>query len=159
MKKLIFIIFLSPVILIQCGQQKNVIQKNLPFHITEKTYQNWIGGVEGSNRTYLRLKGDIKPSNIQFVSIFFHNREQKVNALFQGDTFTIENNFFQKKEDMNMTGDPAGEYGNKPPVDQKENDFPFDLKDNEAVLYYHVNGKDYYYKVTDIKKLDNRILE
>jgi hypothetical protein len=118
----------------------------------------WVGGKEGSSGTFLRIKGDLKPSGVHFMSVFFHNREQKVNATFQDGTFTIESNFFNKKDDRNMTGDPVGEYGNKVPSD-KENDFPFELNDDEAVLYYHVNGKEYYFKVTGIKRLDNRIFE
>ena len=159
MKKISLLLFLIlSLALTQCGQQKGVVQKNVPFSITEKTYQMWIGGKEGSNGTFLRIKGDIKPYGVQFISVFFHNKEQKVNATFQDGTFTIESNFFSKKDDMNMTGNPAGEYGNKVPTD-KDADFPFDIKSNEAVLYYRLNGKEYYYKVTDIKKLDNKIFE
>ena len=159
MKKIsLLILMISAFALSSCSQQKGVVQKNVPFTITEKTYQMWVGGKEGANGTFLRIKGDVKPSGIQFMSVFFHNREQKVNATFNDATFTIESNFFNKKDDMNMTGDPVGEYGNKVPTD-KDKDFPFDLKDNEAVLYYHVNGKEYYYKVTDIKKLENKIFE
>jgi hypothetical protein len=155
----LFILLITGMALTQCSSQKEVVQKNVPFSITEKFYQNWVGGKEGSSGTYLKIKGDIKPSTVQFVSVFFHNREQKVNAMFQNGTFTIESNFFQKKDDMNMTGDPAQEYGNKVPVADKDEDFPFELKDNEAVLYYNVSGKDYYYKIVDIKKLENRIFE
>ncbi len=160
MKKISLLIFLfSTIALTQCSQQKGVVQKNIPFTITEKTYQMWVGGKEGSSGTFLRIKGDIKPYGVQFMSVFFHQKEQKVNATFQDGTFTIESNFFNKeKDDMNMTGNPSGEYGNKVPA-AKDTDFPFDLKNNEAVLYYHVNGKEYYYKVTDIKKLENKIFE
>jgi len=160
MKKIsLLILLISAMALTQCGEQKGVVQKNVPFTITEKTYQNWIGGKEGASGTFLRIKGDVKPYGIQFMSVFFHHKEQKVNATFEDGTFTIESNFFSKKNDMNMTGDPSGEYGNKVPAADKDADFPFDLKSNEAVLYYHVNGKEYYYKVTDIKKLENKIME
>ena len=159
MKKISLLIFMiSAFALSSCSQQKGVVQKNVPFTITEKTYQMWVGGKEGSSGTFLRIKGDLKPSGVHFMSVFFHNREQKVNATFQDGAFTIESNFFNKKDDRNMTGDPVGEYGNKVPSD-KENDFPFELNDDEAVLYYHVNGKEYYFKVTGIKRLDNRIFE
>jgi hypothetical protein len=31
-------------------------------------------------------------------------------------------------------------------------DIPFELKDDEAVIVYQINGRDYYYKVSNIEK-------
>ena len=53
-------------------------------------------------------------------------------------------------EDFVMHSDPKKEYGNKPPVVLK--DFPFDLKADEAMVRYMVDGKVKYFRINVIPK-------
>ena len=40
-------------------------------------------------------------------------------------------------------------------VAKKDSDgIPFELEDDQAVLVYQINGKDFYYKISDIEKLE-----
>jgi hypothetical protein len=55
--------------------------------------------------------------------------------------------------DLVMRGDPADEYGNKPPSESKSN-IPFDLQNDEAVVMYSVNGQESYHKISGIEKIE-----
>lgn len=145
--------------LTQCKSQDNLLQKKTPFNITEKTYQYWIGGKEGSSGTNLVIKGDYDLSPLHFDTVFFQNREEKITAEFNSNQFQIFLRIASiddpEKKNLIMSKNPEDEYGNKIPV--KTKNIPFDLKEDEAVLLYNVNGKEYYYKVIGIKKLETII--
>jgi len=158
MKKisLIIIFIISASSLTQCKSQDSLIQKKTPFNVTEKTYQNWIGGKEGSSGTNLIIKGDYDLSPLHFETVFFQNKEEKIIAEFNSNQFEI---FLRiatindpEKKNLIMSKNPKDEYGNTIPF--KNKNIPFDLKEDEAVLLYNVNGKEYYYKITGIKKLE-----
>jgi len=131
---------------------QNVNQK-VPFTITEKTYFYWVGGKKGSTGTKIVIKGVQKTTNVNFPTIFFQNHEYKLSTEINNSGFTLIGNFSELiKKDMNMYGDPVGEYGNEAPNIKKN--IPFDLEKNEAVLVYSINGKDFYHKITEIKQLE-----
>lgn len=154
MQKLSLLSFFLILMISSCGNQKSVVQKKTPFEIVQKTYQDWTGGKEGATGTRLYLKGQLKSPNVHFESVFFHGREEKVNAMFNNGMFEIDVNLVNApKKDLKMTGNPAGEYGNEAPATQKEG-IPFKLNKDEAVIYYTINAKDYYKKITGIKELE-----
>jgi|LGVD01.1.fsa_nt_gb hypothetical protein len=152
---LLFVLILTTFSLTRCKSQDSVIQKKVPFTITEKTYQHWIGGKEGSSGTNLVLRGKYDLSPLHFDTVFFQNREEKIAAEFNSNIFTI---FLRiatidsDKANLKMSKDPKDEFGNPVPV--KTKNIPFDLKEDEAVLLYNVKGKEYYYKISGIKKLE-----
>lgn len=152
---LLFVLVLTTFSLTQCKSQDSVVQKKAPFSITEKTYQYWTGGKEGSSGTNLVLKGNYDLSPLHFDAIFFQNREEKIVAEFNSEQFVI---FLRiatidsDKKNLIMSKDPKDEYGNSVPV--KTKNIPFDLKEDEAVLLYNVKGKEYYYKINGIKRLE-----
>ncbi len=152
MKKisLLLVIIITTFSLVQCKSQDSVVQKDVPFTINKKTYQYWTGGKEGSSGTDLIIKGNYDLSPLHFDSIFFHNKQEKVSAQVNSNMYTIYIRVIDKK-DLNMSNNPVDEYGNPIPATKS---IPFDLKEDEAVLVYNISGKEYYYKITGIVKLD-----
>jgi len=138
-------------ILIGCKSQN--LETSAPFNIVEKNYFYWIGGKQGTQGTTITLEGQTTSSNISFSKVYFQNHEYDVSPEYNSYGFTIQGNFskFRERENV-MHKDPAQEFGNKPPVQEKK--IPFDLEDDEAVLLYSVNGLEGYHKITGIKQLD-----
>ena len=144
------IIILS-VIMIGCKSQS--LATSAPFNIDEKTYFYWVGGKQGTEGTTIRLVGRTQSLNVSFSKLYFQNNEYDIVPEFSSQGFSIEGTFSKFREkDVIMHKDPAAEYGNQPPkVDKK---IPFDLKDDEAVLLYSINGMEGYHKISEIKQLD-----
>ena len=144
------IIILS-VIMVGCKSQS--LATSVPFDIDEKTYFYWVGGKQGTEGTTIRLVGRTQSLNVSFSKLYFQNHEYDIVPEFSSQGFSIEGTFSKFREkDVIMHKDPAAEYGNQPPkVDKK---IPFDLKDDEAVLLYSINGMEGYHKISGIKQLD-----
>ena len=143
--------FVISVMLLGCKSQS--LETSAPFEIIEKDYFYWVGGQKGTQGTTVTFKGKTTSSNISFSKVYFQNHEYNVSPEFNSYGFTIQGNFtkFRERENV-MHKDPAEEYGNKPPVQEKK--IPFDLEDDEAILQYSVNGLEGYHKITGIKQLD-----
>ncbi|VAW11627.1 hypothetical protein MNBD_BACTEROID05-1234 [hydrothermal vent metagenome] len=134
----------------KCKTQ-NVDQK-IPFRISEKVYFYWVGGRKGSSGTTIIIKGVQETTNLYFPNIYFQNHKYDLKNELNDDGFTLTANVSELvKAGLKMDADPAGEYGNTPPVTKK---IPFDLAQNEAVLVYAISGKNYYHKITGIKQLE-----
>lgn len=137
---------------LQCKSQKDTTK--VPFEISEKNYFYFAGGKKGITGTTIKIVGKAKTLNLAFSTIFFQNQEYKIVPEFKGDEFILVGKITKmKNKDMNMHADALGEYGNKAPLIEKK--IPFELADNEAIIVYRINGKDYYYKLKDIKQLDD----
>ncbi len=134
----------------QCKSQK--VAEKAPFKITEKTYFYFAGGKKGTNGTTIKIVGNATSLNLGFTTIFFQNHEYKIIPEFKGEKFIlVGSNTEITKNDLNMHQDAASEYGNEAPKFEKK--IPFDLEKNQAILVYRINGKDFYYKITEIKQL------
>jgi len=143
----LFILFLAS------GCKTQSIETSAPFSIDEKTYFHWVGGKQGTQGTTIRLKGQTSSLNLSFSKIFFQNHEYDVVPQFSSNGFLLEASFSEFKDPVNILHkDPEKEYGNKPPSLEKK--IPFDLKNDEAIILYSVNGQEGYHKVTGIKELD-----
>lgn len=145
-----FLIFITLFAFTGCKTQNRTIKA--PFTITEKTYFYWVGGKEGTSGTTIKIVGTFKTTNLEFSRIYFQNHEYKIVPEFkQSEFIVIGNRSDQLKENIIMHRDPSQEFGNKPPNSDKK--IPFELEQNEAILVYAINGKDYYYKVESLKEL------
>jgi hypothetical protein len=144
------IIILS-VIIVGCKSQS--LATSVPFDLDEKTYFYWVGGKQGTEGTTIRLVGRTQSLNVSFSKLYFQNHEYDIVPEFSSQGFSIEGTFSKFREkDVIMHKDPVAEYGNQPPkVDKK---IPFDLKDDEAVLLYSINGMEGYHKISGIKQLE-----
>ena len=135
---------------ISCKTQN--VEKSIPFTIEEKHYFYWIGGKQGTEGTTIRIEGSTTLLNISFSKIFFQNHEYGIVPDFRSGYFILEGSHSKFRDNITMTNDPAGEYGNKAP--QVEKKIPFDIEDDEAILLYSLNGREEYHKITGIKQLD-----
>lgn len=144
------IIILS-VLVIGCKSQS--LATSAPFSIDEKTYFHWVGARQGTEGTTIRLVGRTQSLNVSFSKLYFQNHEYGIVPEFNSHGFLIEGTFSKFREkDMMVHKDPAVEYGNKSSKEEKK--IPFDLKDDEAVLLYSVNGMEGYHKISGLKQLE-----
>lgn len=126
-------------------------QNNIPFKITDKSYFYWIAGKKASNGIKIQIAGTFETRNLEFSTIYFHNREIKVVPQISVNGFTIVGGYTI----LNSEGILDEEYSqNTSKKESTSSDIPFELEENEAVLVYQINGKNFYYKIKDIKKLE-----
>jgi hypothetical protein len=126
------------------------LSEKAPFKIAGATYHNWIGGQPGVYGTNLIIGLEGK-ENVTFNSVYFINRiEKPYIETKKGKEYLVVNISISK---------PIGNKGKNenPDMVTKEivvskTDFPFKLKENEAVIKYMIGEKVYYYKVSEIKK-------
>ena len=129
-------------------------QSKVPFSIDEKTYFHWVGKSEAKRGTTITIKGFTQTLNLSFSKIYFQNHEYDVVPQFNGTDFVLSATRSELfPADLIMSGDPLEEYGNKPPSASKSK-IPFDLKNDEAVLQYSVNGQEAFHKVSGIRKME-----
>lgn len=133
----------------QCSSSKKM-QKKAPVKIAETYSQYWIAGIRGGGggtNVFIKLADK---SNTTLDSLYFRG---EVVAL----EFDNDNNYVGRflsdvnkgPEDLVMNGDAKKEFGNSVPL--KREKFPFELKDNEAVVSYKDRGKTKYFKIQDIE--------
>lgn len=138
-------------ILASCGGQQ--ITQDTPFSIEEKYYYHWVGGKQGTKGTTIEIGGSIETLNISFSKIYFQNHEYEVVPDINNLYFRLVGNRTEfRNQDKVMSSNPADEYGNQAPKTGAT--FPFDLKDDEAVIMYTLSGREGFLKVTGIKQMD-----
>lgn len=148
-------VFLITVSFTQCKSIQ--FEKNPPFKISSASYVVAVGGMPGSSS--MQFDANFTGGkNITFNELFFLGRKTKItfaknNTVLSGffNTSTIRN-----KKDLQMHRDGTKEYGNEPLKTEK---FPFELKENEAVISYTQENKLKYVKVTNIKKRQSIIMQ
>ena len=142
---LAILFFLS---LTQCKTIKTKQQSQHAITIENATYINWIGGQPNVSGTQVQFA--VKEQGVMPDSLYFHKKVVKIDIkqTNKGEIW-IANYTKEAAPDRQMCIPTEDEYGNKPPVMQK---FPFDLKENEAMLSYFVENRKYYYKITALTK-------
>ena len=136
----------------QCGTTK--FEANPPFKVNTASYTNWVGGQPGVRGVKVEIALKEK-SDIVFDSLFFNNMTTKLEKTqMDGETFLIGRfNTSSRKEDMVLHSDSTKELKNEAP---KEVKFPFELKNNEAVVSYTVNNKTKYFKLENLKEVKQK---
>jgi len=128
------------------------LDKNPPFQITSAMYQNWVGGLPGSNGVIVTISYQ-SDADIAFDSIYFLKKVSKLESNEYKGTKTLSGRIYTSvssdRNDLILHSDPKKELKNQLP---KLNKLPFDLKDTEAVISYKVESKIKYFKVIHIKK-------
>ena len=129
----------------QCKSTK--FDSNPPFTVEKSSFNNWVGGQPGVSGTrveiYLTDKVDIT-----FESLFFKNKKTNIEIREKkGKTFLTAHYDTSKRNDMVLESDIKKETVNKLPED-----FPFKLKENEAVISFKEGTKTKYVKIVDIKE-------
>lgn len=139
-----------------CANSKK-LQEQQPVALEQVYYTTWPGGAKdkasGIN-LFIPVK-NIKHSEVHLDSVYFRGRAAELKKEPR-DTDVYIANFRttseEKASDLVMSSDPREEYGNQPPEIVRE--FPFELREDEAVVSYKKDGKTNYYKITGIVKKD-----
>ena len=138
----------------QCGSAK--IENKAPFKIASATYNNWVGGVPGVSGTRVEIKLTEK-EDIVFDSLFFQNKKTKVE-ISEEKKVTVLRGFFntstKKNVDFILHSDAKKELKNTVPKQEK---FPFELKQNEAIISYKINNKTKFYKIENINEVKSAL--
>jgi len=134
----------------QCGSLK--LEKNPPFEIVSAKSQNWIGGMPGSNGMMVTISYKSE-SDIAFDSIYFSKKISKLQRYKNNGNksllATVYTSVSLGKSDLIMHSDTKKELKNELPKTKK---FPFELKENEAIISYLENGIVKFYKIENIRK-------
>jgi len=133
----------------QCKSTK--FDKTPPFTVTEATYTNWVGGIKGVRGVNVVINYT-SSSEVKFDSIYFINKVIKIEFKSVKEQQVLVGHFntssVNSKEDLVLHADSTKELKNTIPSLKK---FPFELKENEAVISYQEGKKTKYFKVENIK--------
>lgn len=150
--KTISLILALPIVLIsfaQCASNKPYqLQKEAPFTVTQAISQTYLGGRQGNKGEQLTIR--INDENIVLDSLFYKSRKLKLNKNQEGN-YTTKLSLSTGKH-YTMNSNPAEEYVNKAPV--MDDNIPFKLTGNEAVVSYIKENVTYYYKLGALTKGD-----
>lgn len=130
-----------------CSSQKKLVEQ-APFVVGGPTCQEYAAGrPEGGSGLILRIPLETLPSRIQFGKVYFRGRVLTPQLETENGSSVLICKFEREEaivqKDIIMHADPMEEVGNQPPVmlKEKEEDFPFELNSDEAVLEYKLEGK------------------
>lgn len=141
MKQFLSIIF--PIVFFGCSTLN--FDSKPPFTVTSALYKNWIGGQPGVKGTNVKITYvAIKP--IEFDSIYFRGKVTKLQIKNSNSSTAIFGYFNTSKiyNDIILSENSIEEFNNPIPEIKK---FPFQLKQNEAVISYKKNKNTNYYKI------------
>ena len=142
-------------VVILCGFSKcrsTKFDQKPPFIITSSSYTSWVGGVPGVSGTRVDITLSEK-TTIRFDSLFFKKKITKIEVSQANEKTVLTahyNTSKKQKTDFILHADSKKELKNEIPTITA---FPFDLKENDAVISYQVNGKTKYYKLENIQKV------
>ncbi len=139
-----------------CGAQKmEQTYKNTDFSKSQQAYaQQWTGGAPGSGSGVTLYFPTAITTGYEVEAIYFRNSINKTISYTADDRMTMVSRFrtdFNNRKDMNMHVDPKKEMQNEAPSLEK---FPFELKDDEAVIALKKTNSDKitYVKLTNIEE-------
>ncbi|MBT8184660.1 MAG: hypothetical protein KJN76_07455 [Eudoraea sp.] len=164
MRNAIYIVMSGILSLQGCSSQKK-LESSAPFTIDQATCQEWVGGKEESGTGFLlQLPLTAADSDdIEFKEVFFRGAIMETEVERADDKITLVCNFFKEKKvkpDIIMHADAKKEVGNQPPrLPKKGDEFPFELKPDEAVISYTASGSNKlkYIKIGGIVDKPSRI--
>ena len=130
---------------IQCNSLK--LENNPTFKITGATYNYWVGGQPGVSGIKVNI-GYQSDNKIIFDTIYFKKRAAKIEIrTFKGKTYLIGHFDTSTRKNRIVIDDTA-----LPKPVAKKAEFPFELKENEAVISYKHGNSIKYFKVLNLKK-------
>ena len=136
----------------QCGG--STLVKKLTLKVEKAFYNNWFGGQPGVRGTKVEIH--LKDaSEVIFVALYFQGKITKVEVS-QMEKFTRIIGHFstlkRKNRNLILDADMTKELENTIPSLEE---FPFQLKENEAILSYKKENKTLYFKIENIKKVQS----
>jgi len=136
----------------QCGG--STLVKKSTLKVEKAFYNKWFGGQPGVRGTKVEIH--LKDaSEVIFIALYFQGKRTKVEVS-QMEKFTRIIAHFstlkRKNRNLILDADITKELENTLPSLEE---FPFQLKENEAILSYKKEGKTLYFKIENIKKLQS----
>ena len=133
----------------QCGG--STLVKKSTLKVEKAFYNKWFGGQPGVRGTKVEIH--LKDaSEVIFVALYFQGKRTKVEVS-QMEKFTRIIAHFstlkRKNRNLILDADITKELENTLPSLEE---FPFQLKENEAMLSYKNDNKIVYFKIENIKK-------
>ena len=155
--KTIKIIRISSIIVIllgflQCGG--STLVKNPILKVEKVFYNNWVGGLPGVSGTKVEIHIE-DVSEVIFVALYFQGKRTKVEvSKIEKFTRIIAHFSTSRRKNRNLIldADITKELENTLPSLEE---FPFQLKENEAMLSYKKENKTVYFKIENIKKVQS----
>ena len=132
----------------QCVSQK--FENNPPFTIESAIYKNITGGRAGNNSLDIHLTFSSK-KKIEFDKLYFQNRIIKAVIETKSGVKYIMGRYNTSPKNSRFLFDNET-LENKGIKDEKQKKFPFELKENEAILSYKEHGTVKFYKISSLKK-------
>ena len=136
----------------QCGV--STLVKNPTLKVEKAFYNKWFGGQPGISGTKVEIHLE-DASEVIFVTLYFQGKRTKVEVS-QIEKFTRIIAHFSTSKRKNRTlildADATKELKNTLPSLEE---FPFQLKENEAILSYKNEHKIVYFKIENIKKIQS----
>ncbi len=129
---------------LQCSSSKFKLQEKAPLEYNRPYFQEWVAGIkDGGSGVNIYFPNLVIKNNAIVDSVFFRKMKGKLR---NGKASYFASLRKEKPQDIDMSGDPKAEYGNKIP------EFPFDLEYDECVVSYIENGETKYFKIVDMKE-------
>jgi hypothetical protein len=137
MKNYVSLLFL--ILVTSCSSQDRVIKEST----ISASYETWVAGVRGGGsgiNFYLELKSEL-PSNIELKRVIFRGFEvpfeKQDNLHFQAMIKTAANQQNEQLNDLQIYTSPKN---------------ALTLAEDEAVLVFLKNGKEYQQKISNVKE-------
>ena len=133
------------------GCKSAKLEKHPPFQIIDPSYNNWVGGQPGISGIRI-IMGYKSSEDIEFGKVYFQNKEGSLE-LYQreGKNYLIGDirNGTRKQGDLILDIDPKQELKNSVPNIVEP---PVELKSTEAAIVFIYKGKEYIFKVENLKQ-------
>ena len=127
---------------------------NPPFKVDKAFYNTWVGGQPGVRGVKLELH--LKNADgIVFDSLFFQSKRTKAVVRVLDTKIQLLGHYStsnRRKRDFILDKNTKKELKNPIPILQK---IPFNLNENEAVLSYKKGDKMMFFKIKNIKRLQD----
>lgn len=142
-----------------CSSQKK-LETTPPFTVGSATYEPWMAG-SGESAAGHKVKiilTEMSEDEVALQNIYFRGQMAKVILELEHQGIMATARFEDLKPDINMHADPQLEVGNQPPKirESKGAVFPFDIKDDEAILSYLESDKVKYVRVARVMAIPAR---
>ncbi|MCG7500793.1 MULTISPECIES: hypothetical protein [Tenacibaculum] len=139
----------------KCASVK--MENNHPFKIESASYSHVTGGVKGSYNSTNLIINFTAEKPVDFQKVYFQNRITKAIVEQHNDKQYITARYKTSSNELNdliLHADPKKEFGNTP-----AEEFPFELKENEAMVSYIIEEKTHYVKIESIIKKDKVFMQ
>ncbi len=129
-------------ILMECASNE-AFQTSFPVKVSDFFYQ-----IKGNQNHFTIVFKEAIPEEIKLKRLYFRNQTGEIKQISDQTATAI---FI--KPDFVLDVNPEKEYGNQPPIKQKQR---FQLHATEAVLEFTEKGKIKHYKFTNVTEKSNK---